>query len=775
MLLSNLKTCYLKKIIVVLFLFSTLLGVSQINLDSLWSIWNDSKNADTLRVRSLAEIISNGHSFSTKDSAYKLAKIQFDLKDSIQSIDYLADAFNKRGVFYADNGNPEIAIRYYNQSLQLRRKIKNLDGIALELHMIGNIFAYYYKADEHQKHYNKALEYYNRSLKIYEEIGNADGYMETIKGIASIYATQKEYAKAIGLYFRIIDSWEKKKNYTVVAKAKDGIGTIYFNQADYTLALKYFLEGYELRKINGIKDGMENSLNLVGISYYWLGDYKSAMQFYQQCYQLRKEIGDNDLICNSKLNIGLDYMKLGDLREAENWLKETLLISKGNCLYQSWCLTYLSLIYLDQNQNKKALDYSRTARNYSVACGLERETMDAAQALYRSYKAIGKNDSALFAYELHIFLHDKLYKQESKKELTSIELRHENENQLLLEKAAHEKRLAVEKEEKEKQKIVLFFVLVSLLLVLFFAGFIFRSLRVTRKQKAVIVEQKEIVEHQKHLVEEHQKEMVDSITYAKRIQYTLLANKQLLESNLPEHFVLFKPKDIVSGDFYWATEKSWQSTVNKEEKIKRFYIAACDSTGHGVPGAFMSLLNISFLNEAVNEKNILEPHEILNHVRKRLIENMDGGQDGMDCILIKIETQTSNIQHPKSTITYAAANNSPAIIKNGNLISLGADKMPVGKGERAAPFTLRTIEVDKGDTLYLYTDGYADQFGGPKGKKFKYKQLDELLVSISNLPAGEQSEILNQRFDDWKAWPDPEGGVRNLEQVDDMLVIGIKI
>ena len=243
----------------------------------------------------------------------------------------------------------------------------------------------------------------------------------------------------------------------------------------------------------------------------------------------------------------------------------------------------------------------------------------------------------------------------------------------------------------------------------------------------------------------------------------------------PVSFILFKPKDIVSGDFYWASEKSRQSTINKNEKIKRFYIAACDSTGHGVPGAFMSLLNISFLNEAVNEKNIVEPHEILDHVRKRLIENMDGGQDGMDCILIKIETQTSNIQHPKSTITYAAANNSPAIIKNGNLISLGADKMPVGKGERVAPFTLRTIEVDKGDTLYLYTDGYADQFGGPKGKKFKYKQLDELLVSISNLPAGEQSEILNQRFDDWKAWPDPEGGVRNLEQVDDMLVIGIKI
>jgi serine phosphatase RsbU (regulator of sigma subunit) len=216
----------------------------------------------------------------------------------------------------------------------------------------------------------------------------------------------------------------------------------------------------------------------------------------------------------------------------------------------------------------------------------------------------------------------------------------------------------------------------------------------------------------------------------------------------------------------------------------RFYIAACDSTGHGVPGAFMSLLNISFLNEAVNEKNILEPHEILNHVRKRLIENMDGGQDGMDAILLCIEFpfgQASGEKLPLKKgaggikITYAAANNSPSIIKNGTLISLPADKMPVGKGEIGESFTLRTIDVEKDDTIYLYTDGYADQFGGPKGKKFKYKQLDELLVSISNKHCAEQSEILNQRFEDWKAWPNSDGVVRNLEQVDDILVIGIRI
>ena len=261
-----------------------------------------------------------------------------------------------------------------------------------------------------------------------------------------------------------------------------------------------------------------------------------------------------------------------------------------------------------------------------------------------------------------------------------------------------------------------------------------------------LTEQKNLNFSLLQIKEQKNKEILDSITYAKRIQYALLANKNLLENNLFDYFVLFKPKDIVSGDFYWATKRE-----------NKFYLAVCDSTGHGVPGAFMSLLNISFLNEAVNEKNIVEPHFILNHVRKKLIENIDGGQDGMDAILMCFD---------ENKITYSAANNSPVLIKNGELISMPSNKMPVGNGEKTESFSLHTIEFQKGDSLYLYTDGYSDQFGGSKGKKFKHKQLKELITSITNLPLTEQSEILNQKFGNWKG---------NLEQVDDILVIGIRL
>ncbi len=251
------------------------------------------------------------------------------------------------------------------------------------------------------------------------------------------------------------------------------------------------------------------------------------------------------------------------------------------------------------------------------------------------------------------------------------------------------------------------------------------------------------------VVFEKNKEMTDSINYAKKIQTSLLAHADFLTVNLPEHFVLFKPKDIVSGDFYWATKTK-----------DYFYLAVCDSTGHGVPGAFMSLLNISFLNEAINEKNILEPNLILNHVRQRLIENMNGAQDGMDAILLRIP-----LNSPVSKIEYAAANNSPILIRNNEIIELPKNKMPVGKGENELSFTSHTVELQKGDNLYLYTDGFADQFGGPKGKKFKYKALNNFLNEICNSSLGEQHLSLDNKFTAWKG---------DLEQVDDVCIIGIK-
>jgi ligand-binding sensor domain-containing protein/serine phosphatase RsbU (regulator of sigma subunit) len=275
------------------------------------------------------------------------------------------------------------------------------------------------------------------------------------------------------------------------------------------------------------------------------------------------------------------------------------------------------------------------------------------------------------------------------------------------------------------------------------------------KQTELAEGQRELAETQRQLVQEKAKEIMDSIHYAKRIQTALLTSHEYITEHIPdEHFVLFKPKDVVSGDFYWALQHK-----------NRFYLATCDCTGHGVPGAFMSMLNISFLNEAILERGITEPHEIIKRVRDEIIAalNPKGSKevsmDGMDAVLCCYD-----FEHMK--LTFAAANNALWLVRNNELTEYKADKMPVGKhGEELHPFTLQTINLVKGDIIYTSTDGFPDQTSKNE-KKLMKKNLKEQLLSIHKMPMTEQKEYLNAFFEDWKG---------DTEQVDDVCIVGVRI
>ncbi|MDX2174819.1 MAG: SpoIIE family protein phosphatase [Bacteroidota bacterium] len=307
--------------------------------------------------------------------------------------------------------------------------------------------------------------------------------------------------------------------------------------------------------------------------------------------------------------------------------------------------------------------------------------------------------------------------------------------------------------------------------IILFIAFIFlivqlnskRLKSLNRKLELTIADRTKTISHQNKELEHKQKEIIDSINYAQRIQRALLASKILLDENLKnstlnrDYFIFFQPKDIVSGDFYWASQLT----------NSNFTIAIADSTGHGVPGAIMSMLNISCLKEAVIAQKLNQPNEILNYTRSKIIETLandgstDGGKDGMDCSLLNFDLSTN-------ILTYSAANNPIWIVKNNSeLIELKADKMPVGKHDRdSISFTQDTIQLQKGDVVYASTDGMPDQFGGPKGKKFMYKHLKELLLEISGLPMTQQYKVISQQFNHWKG---------DLEQVDDVLVFGFRV
>ncbi|MFI5164173.1 MAG: SpoIIE family protein phosphatase [Bacteroidia bacterium] len=254
------------------------------------------------------------------------------------------------------------------------------------------------------------------------------------------------------------------------------------------------------------------------------------------------------------------------------------------------------------------------------------------------------------------------------------------------------------------------------------------------------------------IIEEKNKDITDSINYAKRIQKAILSGKEEMKNIFPDSFILFKPKDIVSGDFYWFSHRG--NTI---------FIAAADCTGHGVPGGFMSMVANSFLNEIVNEKNIHEPDKILNALREKIIkalrqkDEVMETKDGLDIALCSVR---------ENILQFSGANNPVWLIRNGELKELSPDKQPIGLHPNPKPFTIQSEPLQKGDVIYLFSDGYADQFGGPKKKKFMYRNFSGLILSVHRKTMDEQKKDLDKAIEDWKG---------NLEQIDDILVIGIRI
>jgi serine phosphatase RsbU (regulator of sigma subunit) len=293
-----------------------------------------------------------------------------------------------------------------------------------------------------------------------------------------------------------------------------------------------------------------------------------------------------------------------------------------------------------------------------------------------------------------------------------------------------------------------------------------------------VIERTAEVVKQKHLIEEKQKEILDSIHYAKRLQEAILPPLSFINEHLPNNFVLYQPKDVVAGDFYWA-----------EMKDDKFFIAAADCTGHGVPGAMVSVVCSNALNRTVNEFGITDTGKILNKTRELVLETFAKGnaevKDGMDISLLCIDKKnnkafwsgannplwyidpvTSCAPHSVTSIEFEKSTASGLESAQPEIKEIKADKQPIGKTDNPKPYTTHEIELKPGIQFYLFTDGYADQFGGPKGKKFKYKQLEELLLENANKNMQEQHQTLITKFSEWKG---------DLEQVDDVCVIGVRL
>ncbi|HRG00108.1 MAG TPA: tetratricopeptide repeat protein [Bacteroidia bacterium] len=608
---------------------------------------------------------------------------------------------------FKEQGNFTKALENYLTSLKLAENIEDKKTISQNLYNIGSIYS-------EKSNYPKALEYYFKCLKIAEDINDEKGIGRTLMSIGLIYKEESNYIKSNEYYFKSLKIAEKTGDIIGIESNLGNIANIFVIQTNYEKALEYYFKVLQISEKIGDKKVIGNTLGSIAGVYDYQTNSKKALEYYTKSLENLEQTGDKQIIAQTLGNIGIFYTRIGKYKEAEHNLKKALIIAKESEIenIELNIHNFLTILYQKINQPSLAFEH----------------------------------------YKKYITLRDSIFSKENSKKIMRSEMNYEYEKKQAIEKAVHQTELkqqkAIADEKSRKQQIITWSIVFSLLLVTLFTIFVYRSLKTTRKQKVII-------EEQKHLVEEKHKEITDSINYAERIQRSLLASKELLNENLNESFVFFKPKDVVSGDFYWATTLS----------NNQFALVTADSTGHGVPGAIMSILNISCLKETVKE-GFVEPSQILNHTRNKIIEilkkdgSLEGGKDGMDCSLVCFDFTNNKL-------TYSAANNPIWIIRGKQIMEFSPDKMPVGKHDRdTISFTQHTIELQKNDMIYTLTDGMPDQFGGPKGKKYMYKQLKELLISISDLSMSEQKEKISESLNSW---------IGELEQVDDITIIGIKV
>jgi len=436
-------------------------------------------------------------------------------------------------------------------------------------------------------------------------------------------------------------------------------------------------------------------LSGLGVTYMITGQWQKSIEHFEEA--LTAVLKTKNPLLESKIysDIGTYYFKTNDHKKAlENQLLALEIREKNNLLNPA-TTTYIQLaeIYLATGKSEEAIEFANKALVQAGKLKTLIKLFEAHEILSRIYEGIGNIEQAFFHYKQFQKYKDEVHNQEVMRKVEQLTSQHK-----------------IETSEKEKE--------------------IFR-LRNTELKSAL-------------------DEIKESFKYATRIQKAILPSDKNFKKHFPESFVMYNPKDIVAGDFYWLEE------VNGE-----IFVAACDCTGHGVPGAMVSVVCHNALNRAVREFKKTESGTILEKTRDLIIEEFEKSEedvkDGMDVVLCGIKNKV---------LQFAGANNPLWIINKGEFVEIKGNKQPVGKHITKEPFVNHTLQLEKNDIVYLFSDGFADQFGGPSGKKYRYSKLKELLISIKDLSMAGQKEILANNFETWKG---------DLEQVDDVLLIGIRI
>ena len=678
---------------------------------------------------------------------------------------------------------------------------------------------------------SSAVKWFMEASSLFEEISDTAGFLRCTDKLAYIYINQGRYNEASLENKKLLSFYTHKSDYKKTAEVLNQSGYLLFKKGDYSASLADFQSAVEISNKAGNNDNfLTDVYSNIAICYQNTGDNSEMLISFEEALKSANKSGRLHEVARINHIIALIHFNKGDNYHAEVYCLECIESAKKAANYEILQLCYkdYSSVLEKGNDFIRALEYYekhlslRDSLNF-IKIIREKELADLVEVYeameqrlkfgladeeikgleIKTLKAESErreNELKLLMKEreLDISEKDRLAKSlaleqeknqvrentekvkslQQQQRLQEFELKQKNDEALVLQKTneALEKDKLLKETELENEKFArkmavwlgVLMILVAIVILLSLMSSRRKNQKLAESKKQIekintdlefknseVLKQNEKIIQQKEIIEHKNQSITDSIQYASRIQNAVLPPVDFISEWGKENFILYKPKDIVSGDFYWG--------LKKDGKI---IIAAGDCTGHGVPGAFMSMLGHAFLDEIVNTTRIENAAMVLNHLREEIINTLKQKgsvgetRDGMDISLLILDPETGNLD-------FAGANNPLYLIRDGKLIKIQGDRMPIGiHVTTLTPFTNQVVSTVKGDQIYIFSDGFADQFGGPKGKKFMYKPFQDLLLTLSDKTMEAQKVLLNDTFEAWKGERD---------QVDDVLVIGLCI
>ena len=660
-------------------------------------------------------------------------------KDEKAMLD-VAKAYSLIGRFYFDNGNYHQAILAHQKEIAIKDSLHD-PGLSIAYYNVGRI-------QRTLGNYQLALEKYQKSLTLFEqledslriayvsmEIGNV--YENLSRSTLTIKENEANYNKALEFHQTALSIFRSQNDLKQIALSLNNIANCYSK-----LATNQFVEQYGEYWEDSLFE-QQIPVNVIQSTFGQTFDY------YNQALELYEKIENEVEVSKVNINLGSHYIYTRNWESARKHLNIGLNIAKElNRSYE----TSLALFHIGE-MNFRRKNYDTAEQNFirslklSSKLGIKDVMMYTHNRLSRLYEIKGLLAKSLKHTKTFILLKDEIFSEESQKAITEMQTKYETEKKEQEIKLLNNEK-ALQKSVIQRQRLTIAISIGGIIVILAFAGLLINMVRQKQRANRILEEKNELISHQKQ-------EITDSIRYASRIQNAILPSATMLKESLKEHFVLFLPRDIVSGDFYWFTKKQ-----------NKMVLVAADCTGHGVPGAFMSMLGVSFLYEIVNKEGIMEPARILNTLRDFIKLTLsqtgkkDEQKDGMDISLCMLDTENMKLE-------WAGAYNPLVLIRNNEIIEYKADKMPVAIHiTDHQPFTNHEIDLMPNDRFYMYSDGFPDQFGGTDGRKYMSKRFKQLLLDIHQKPMDEQKEILHQEHLKWRGETD---------QIDDIVIFGVRV